>query len=83
MRTQLYDRESLVILGDHVTADAGTGCVHTAPGFGADDFFVGQKYSLPAYCNVDEHGCMMKEAGEWLEGQYVDDANKNSYTKTR
>lgn len=38
----LYDRESLVILGDHVTADAGTGCVHTAPGFGADDFFIGQ-----------------------------------------
>lgn len=72
----LYDRESLVILGDHVTAEAGTGCVHTAPGFGADDFFVGQKYGLPSYCNVDEHGCMMKDCGEWLEGQYVDDANK-------
>ena len=72
----LYDRESLVILGDHVTAEAGTGCVHTAPGFGADDFFVGQKYGLPAYCNVDEHGYMMKDCGEWLEGQYVDDANK-------
>ena len=70
------ERESLVILGDHVTADAGTGCVHTAPGFGADDFFVGQKYGLPAYCNVDEHGCMMADAGEWLEGQYVEDANK-------
>lgn len=72
----LYDRESLIILGDHVTADAGTGCVHTAPGFGADDFFVGQKYGLPAYCNVDEKGCLTKEAGEWLEGQYVEDANK-------
>ena len=72
----LYDRESLVILGDHVTADSGTGCVHTAPGFGADDFFVGQKYNLPAYCNVDEHGCMMADCGEWLAGQYVDDANK-------
>ena len=72
----LYDRESLVILGDHVTADAGTGCVHTAPGFGADDFFIGQKYGLPAYCNVDEHGCMMEDAGDWLKGQYVDDANK-------
>lgn len=72
----LYDRESLIILGDHVTADAGTGCVHTAPGFGADDFFVGQKYGLPAYCNVDEHGCMMEDAGDWLKGQYVDDANK-------
>ena len=72
----LYDRESLIILGDHVTATAGTGCVHTAPGFGADDFFVGQKYGLPAYCNVDEKGCLTKESGEWLEGQYVDDANK-------
>ena len=72
----LYDRESLVILGDHVTADAGTGCVHTAPGFGADDFFVGMKYGLPAYCNVDEKGNMTQEAGEWLAGQYVEDANK-------
>ncbi len=72
----LYDRESLIILGDHVTADAGTGCVHTAPGFGADDFFVGQKYGLEAYCNVDEKGCLTDEAGEWLAGQYVEDANK-------
>lgn len=72
----LYDRESLVILGDHVTAEAGTGCVHTAPGFGADDFFVGMKYGLPAYCNVDEKGCMMADSGEWLAGQYVEDANK-------
>lgn len=70
------DRESLVILGDHVTADAGTGCVHTAPGFGMDDFIVGQKYGLDVYCNVDEHGCMMEDCGEWLAGQYVDDANK-------
>ncbi|MDD8048550.1 MAG: isoleucine--tRNA ligase [Thomasclavelia sp.] len=77
----LYDKESLVILGDHVTNDSGTGCVHTAPGFGADDFFIGQKYGLPAYCNVDEHGCMMKDCGEWLEGQYVDDANKTVTVK--
>lgn len=77
----LYDRESLVILGDHVTADAGTGCVHTAPGFGADDFYVGMKYGLPAYCNVDEKGCLTKEAGEWLEGQYVEDANKTVTTR--
>lgn len=72
----LYDRESLVILGDHVTTDAGTGCVHTAPGFGMDDFIVGQKYGLDIYCNVDDHGCMMEDCGEWLAGQYVDDANK-------
>ncbi len=69
-------RESLVILGDHVTADAGTGCVHTAPGFGMDDFIVGQKYGLDVYCNVDEHGNMMADCGEWLAGQYVEDANK-------
>lgn len=77
----LYDRESLIILGDHVTADAGTGCVHTAPGFGADDFFVGMKYGLPAYCNVDEKGCMMDICGDWLAGQYVEDANKTVTTK--
>lgn len=39
-----YDRDSLVMLGDHVTTDAGTGCVHTAPGHGEDDFVVGKKY---------------------------------------
>lgn len=72
----LYDKESVIILGDHVTADAGTGCVHTAPGHGVEDFMVGMKYGLPAYCPVDEHGCMMAECGDWLEGQYVDDANK-------
>ncbi len=70
------ERESLVILGDHVTADAGTGCVHTAPGFGMDDFMVGQKYGLDVYCNVDKYGKMMADCGDWLEGQYVEDANK-------
>lgn len=72
----LYDKESLVILGNHVSAEAGTGCVHTAPGFGVDDFNVGQKYGLPPFSNVDKYGRMTKEAGDWLEGQYVDDANK-------
>ena len=43
----LFDRDSLVITGDHVTLDAGTGCVHTAPGFGADDFIVCQRYNIP------------------------------------
>ncbi|MDQ0361914.1 isoleucine--tRNA ligase [Breznakia pachnodae] len=71
-----YDRESLVIMGNHVTADAGTGCVHTAPGHGEDDFVVGMKYGLPAFCPVDEQGKMTEEAGDFLVGQYVDDANK-------
>ena len=76
-----YDKESLVILGDHVTADAGTGCVHTAPGHGVDDFMVGMKYGLPAYCPVDEKGCLTEEAGDFLAGQFVDDANKTVVMK--
>ena len=70
------ERPSLVILGSHVTDEDGTGCVHTAPGHGADDFYVGLKYGLKAYCPVDGKGCMMKEAGDFLEGLFVDDANK-------
>lgn len=70
------DKESLVMLADYVTADAGTGCVHTAPAFGADDFNTGHKYGLPVNCNVDEQGRMMASAGAWLEGQYVLDANE-------
>ena len=46
----------LVMLGEHVTTDAGTGCVHTAPGHGEDDFYVGQKYGLDVLCPVDEKG---------------------------
>jgi len=71
----LYDRTSLVILGGHVTDEDGTGCVHTAPGHGMDDFIVGQRYGLPAYCPVDEKGCMMPEAGAFLAGKSVWDAN--------
>ncbi|RFU68786.1 isoleucine--tRNA ligase [Bacillus sp. V59.32b] len=71
----LYERESLVVLGDHVTTDAGTGCVHTAPGHGEDDFIVGQKYGLDVLCPVDEKGVMTKEAGEFA-GLFYDEANK-------
>ena len=70
------DRKSIVILGDHVTDDAGTGCVHTAPGHGADDFNVGTKYGLPPLCPVDYKGFMMEEAGENLKGLFYEDANK-------
>ena len=71
-----YDRDTIVILGDHVTDDAGTGCVHTAPGHGVDDFNVGNQYHLPVLCPVDDKGLMMEEAGEFLAGQHVDKANK-------
>jgi isoleucyl-tRNA synthetase len=70
-----YDKESLVMVGDHVTAEDGTGCVHTAPGHGDVDFIIGKAYGLEAYCPVDDKGCMTKEAGAFLEGQYVEKAN--------
>ncbi|MGE7876980.1 isoleucine--tRNA ligase [Peribacillus muralis] len=71
----LYDRESLVMLGEHVTTEAGTGCVHTAPGHGEDDFIIGQKYGLDVLCPVDEKGVMTEEAGEFA-GLFYDQANK-------
>ena len=71
------ERTSLVILGNHVTDEDGTGCVHTAPGHGAEDFFVGLKYNLPAFCPVDEKGNLTKEAGTELEGKFVLDANED------
>jgi len=58
-----YDRESLVILGDHVTIETGTGCVHTAPGHGVDDFNVCKKYpQINMVTPVDLHGVMTAEA---------------------
>lgn len=71
----LYGRDSLVILGEHVTTDAGTGCVHTAPGHGEDDFIVGQKYNLGVLAPVDEKGNMTAEA-PGFEGLFYDKANK-------
>ncbi|MCL2125703.1 MAG: isoleucine--tRNA ligase [Oscillospiraceae bacterium] len=69
-----YDRESLVILGDHVTTEAGTGCVHTAPGHGADDFVVCSKYpQLPVMTPVDPHGVMTADALQY-EGMYYSKA---------
>ncbi|EOS60685.1 isoleucine-tRNA ligase [Firmicutes bacterium M10-2] len=70
------EKESLVVLADYVTADAGTGCVHTAPAFGVDDFNTGMRYGLEMDVNVDEQGKLMESTGEDLEGLYVEDANK-------
>jgi len=52
----LFERNSLLVLGDHVTLEAGTGCVHTAPGHGQDDYIVGLKYGLDIYNPVDDYG---------------------------
>ncbi|WP_041808973.1 isoleucine--tRNA ligase [Evansella cellulosilytica] len=70
-----YDRSSLVMVGEHVTLEAGTGCVHTAPGHGEDDFIVGQKYGLDVLCPVDDKGVMTEEA-PMFEGLFYDEANK-------
>lgn len=74
-RHPFYDRKSPVVLGDHVTLDAGTGCVHTAPGHGAEDFELGKKYDLGILCPVDEKGKFTAEA-PGFEGLFYDDANK-------
>ncbi len=72
----LYDRQSLVIVGDHVTLDSGTGCVHTAPGFGVEDFEVCKNYpELPIIVPVDGDGKLTQEAGEFA-GLTTDEANK-------
>ncbi|MGT2828322.1 isoleucine--tRNA ligase [Streptococcus hillyeri] len=64
--------DELVILGDHVTTDSGTGIVHTAPGFGEDDYNVGVKYNLEVAVTVDSRGLMMENAGPDFEGQFYD-----------
>ncbi|NLY51111.1 MAG: isoleucine--tRNA ligase [Firmicutes bacterium] len=59
------ERPSLIILGEHVTLDAGTGCVHTAPGHGLEDFEIGQKYRLPILNPVNGKGVFTAEAGQF------------------
>lgn len=69
------DRQSFIMLADHVTVDSGTGCVHTAPGHGEDDYLVGQKYKLDIVSVVDYKGTMTEEAGQFA-GEFYDNANK-------
>lgn len=76
----LNNRICPVILGDHVTMDAGTGLVHTAPGHGEDDFNVGKKYNLEILCPVDHRGYMTEEAGEF-QGMFYEQANASIIEK--
>ena len=69
-----YDRTSLLMLGDHVTLDAGTGLVHTAPGHGEEDYVVGKKYGLDVLSPLDSRGCYTAEA-PGFEGMFYDKAN--------
>lgn len=78
MKTQhpFIDRSSLVIVGDHVTLESGTGCVHTAPGHGVDDFIVCKKYpEIPIVVPVDAKGRLTEEAGQFA-GLTTEEANK-------
>src|SRR5690606_37614158 len=71
----LYDRDSLLILGEHVTLDAGTGCVHTAPGHGVEDYEVGLRYGLEVLAPVDAQGRFTAEAGPYA-GLTLTEGNK-------
>jgi isoleucyl-tRNA synthetase len=73
-RHPFLDRESPVILAEHVTVEAGTGLVHTAPGHGQEDYDVGQRYGLEIYSPVDEGGRFLPDV-ERIGGQKVFDAN--------
>ncbi len=75
-------QDSLVILGDHVTAKEGTGCVHTAPGHGQDDFTVGVKYKLPIFAPVDAAGKFTADVTEW-KGTFIFKANPQIINKLK
>ena len=70
----LLDRDSQVVLSDHVTLEAGTGCVHVAPGHGMDDYYIGQRYKLPLQSPVDKAGRYTSDVPEY-EGEKIWDAN--------
>jgi isoleucyl-tRNA synthetase len=69
-----YDKQVPLILGDHVTTEAGTGAVHTAPAHGQEDYAVGLKYNLPVDCPVDGRGVFFEDT-KLLGGQFIFKAN--------
>ena len=73
-RHPFLERDSLVVLADYVTLDAGTGCVHTAPGHGREDYLTGRRYGLPILAPVDGRGMFTEEAGPYA-GMAINDAN--------
>jgi len=76
-RHPLYDRQSpIVIGGDYVTTESGTGLVHTAPGHGQEDYIVGQRYGLPILAPVDDNGNFTQEAGQFAGLNVLGDGNQ-------
>ena len=76
----LYDRDSIILLGTHVTLEAGTGCVHTAPGHGQDDYEMGLANGLDIYAPVDDDGKFTDDVG-FFAGKFVFAANKDVVAK--
>jgi isoleucyl-tRNA synthetase len=81
-RHPLYDRPSIMVLADYVTLDAGTGCVHTAPGHGREDYETGLKYGLEVYSPVDDQGRFTPDV-EYFSGLQVFEANRAVNEKLR
>ncbi len=79
-RHPFYDRDSIILLGEHVTLEAGTGCVHTAPGHGQDDYQMALKFGLDIYNPVDNRGRYISDL-PFFGGQFVFDANKEVIAK--
>ncbi len=75
-----YDRDSIILLGEHVTLEAGTGCVHTAPGHGQEDYELALKEGLDIYNPVDNHGKYISTL-EFFGGQQVFAANESVIAK--
>ena len=75
------DRELLVGVADYVTADAGTGLVHTAPGYGDDDYNFGKKYDLPIFAPINDQGVLTKENGDDFDGVFYQKADDISLQK--
>ena len=74
-RHPFMERDSLMVLADYVTADSGTGCVHTAPGHGADDYLTGLRYGLEVLSPVDDIGRYTADAGKY-EGLQIPQVNR-------
>ncbi|MGO8943609.1 MAG: isoleucine--tRNA ligase [Syntrophobacteraceae bacterium] len=81
-RHPFADRYSLIILASHVTLEAGTGAVHTAPGHGREDYEAALEYGLDIYSPVDDRGRFTKDV-EFFAGQFVFDANKSVIAKLK
>jgi isoleucyl-tRNA synthetase len=74
-RHPFMERDTLMVLADYVTADSGTGCVHTAPGHGADDYLTGLRYNLDILSPVDDEGRFTADAGRYA-GQQIPQVNR-------